>query len=155
MNIRRARQEDIRYITGLTQRAWEGFTKAELTEKRHGIRGGKSWYEHKSREIRDFCDNHLNWVLVAEENGRVVGYATYALDNEKKTGIVGNNAVDPACRGKGIGSALHNTVLERFREAGMEIAEVVTMEIDAPARRVYEKHGFKELFRSIHYTQKL
>jgi len=37
----------------------------------------------------------------------------------------------------------------------MEYAQVGTMEIDIPARRLYEKAGFEELYKSVYYFMKL
>ena len=62
-----------------------------------------------------------------------------------------NNAVDPAYQGRGIGSALHREVLRRIVEAGMEVIMVQTLENLAAARKMYEKHGFREASRSLIY----
>ena len=70
-------------------------------------------------------------------------------------GEVGNNAVAPQYQRRGIATKLLRKVLETFREEGMEYAYVGTLENDVPARRLYEKVGFKELCRSIHYSMKL
>ncbi len=37
----------------------------------------------------------------------------------------------------------------------MRYAQVVTLEHDLPARRVYEKVGFEEMVRSVHYAVRL
>jgi len=155
MQIRKAKEVDISEIVSLTQMAWEGATVAQLLEKKYGIVEGKKWYEYKGKEIENFCKNNLDKVLVAEENSKVVGYATYYLDKDRKIGTVGNNAVHPDFRGRGIGSALHKEVLEELKKADMEIALVSTLEIDKPAQHVYEKHNFKEFAHTIHYSQKL
>jgi len=155
MQIRKEREADISEIVSLTQMSWEGATIAELLEKKYGIIEGKKWYEYKGKEIENFCKNNLNKVLVAEEDNKIVGYATYYLDKDRKVGTVGNNAVHPDFRGRGIGSALHKSVLEELKKADMKIAVVSTLEVDKPAQHIYEKHGFKELARTIHYSQKL
>lgn len=155
VKIGKAKKKDIDEILSLTEKIWKGFTMAELLEKKYGQIGGKPWYEYKKEEIRKFCEEHLEWVFVAEINGKIVGYATYILDFERKIGIVGNNGAEPSHRGKGIGSALHKKVLQTLKNKGMEIALVSTLEIDIPAQNMYKKHGFEELTRTIHYSQKL
>ena len=155
MNIRRAKTSDINAITSLTVRAWKGATVAEVMEKKHGLVQGRRWYAYKSAELREFCRRHLDRVFVAEEEGRIVGYATYNISLHRKIGTVGNNAVDPDFRNRGIGSALHRRVLAQLKKEGMVFAFVSTLAHDEPAQRMYEKHGFTELCRSIHSMKKL
>lgn len=155
VKIRKAKQQDIKEIVEMTEKVWKGYTVAELLEKRHGKIGGKDWWKYKQKEIENFCKNHLQWVFVAEIDGKIVGYATYSLDHERKVGEVLNNGVLPEYRGRGIGSSLHKTVLEELKKIGMEIAFVQTLEIDIPAQKMYQKHGFKQLTKAIFYSQKL
>ncbi|HRR95768.1 MAG TPA: GNAT family N-acetyltransferase [Candidatus Ratteibacteria bacterium] len=155
IKIRKARSEDIEEIVKMTEKVWDGYTIAELLEKKYGKIAGKEWYQYKKREVENFCKSHIDWVFVGEVNGKIIGYSTYTLDFERKIGEVGGNGVLPEFRGKGIGSSLHKKVLEEMRKEGMEIAIVSTLEIDIPAQRMYIKHGFQELVKSIFYTQKL
>jgi len=155
MRIKKAKKEDISKIVGLTQKAWAGYTKAELLEKRYGLIAGKRWYEHKGQDIKNDCQNNLDRVLVAEERGNIVGYAIYHVNEDSKIGTVGYNAVNPEFRGRGIGSVLHEKVLEELKKSGVEITVVSTLEIAKPAQRLYERHGFKELVRVVHYSQRL
>ena len=68
-----------------------------------------------------------------------------------------DNAVDPAFGGRGIGSAMHKKVLKAMQKAGMEIAKVGTGidENQASARRLYEKHGFEEVYIEKFYLRSL
>ena len=88
------------------------------------------------------------------EDGRVIGYATFYWAPEDRIGEVGNNAVLPAFRGRGIGLALIAETIRIMREWGAEILRVTTFEHDHPARRIYEKLGFREIARSIHFTMR-
>ncbi|MFA5646098.1 MAG: GNAT family N-acetyltransferase [Candidatus Ratteibacteria bacterium] len=155
MKIRKAKENDINAITSLTVRAWKGATVAEVMEQRHGLVQDRRWYAYKSAELRDFCRRHLDKVFVAEEDGRIVGYATYSISVHRKIGTVGNNAVDPDYRNRGIGSALHQKVLAQLKKEGMLFAFVSTLSHDEPAQKMYEKHGFTELCRTIHLMKKL
>jgi len=155
IKIRKAKKEDAEKIADMTEKIWKGYTIAELLEKRYGKICGKNWWEYKKEEIEKSCKNHPEYVFIAEVDGKIVGYATYSLDYGRKVGMVGNNGVLPEYRGKGIGSSLHKKVLEEMKKDGMEIAIVSTLETDIPAQNMYKKHGFKELAKSIHYSQKL
>ncbi len=154
--IRKAKPEDVESIVQITAEAFEGYTVGYLLEKKYGVKfGGKSWSEWKGAELKAFCESSLPRVYVAELNGVVVGYMTYNLDPAKRIGSVGNNAVSPAYQRRGIATNLLKVVLETLKQEGMEYAQVVTMEIDVPARRLYEKAGFEELSKSVHYSMKL
>lgn len=83
-------------------------------------------------------------VLVAERQGRVIGFVRLSLDPDKRLGEIGLNAVHPDHAGQGVGTALYTAALTRMREAGMAAAMVGTGgdESHAPARRAYRKAGF-------------
>ena len=123
-----------------------------LAEQRHGIIGSVPWHARKRADIEGFCREHPEWVLVAEEDGQVVGYATFSYSEADRAGTVGNNAVHPAFRGRGTGSALVRAAIEQLTALGARVLQVVTMEQDAPARHIYERCGFQEIARSIYYT---
>lgn len=152
MQIRQAKIGDIPVIRDITRRAWADVSMAKMYEDKFGMIDGKPWYEHKSGEIEALMHQRPECVIVAIEEDKVVGYATYHINTENSMGMVSNNAVDPDYQGKGIGSALINAVISKIRDAGMRFAIVSTFEHDTAARHVYEKHGFKEIARSIHYT---
>ena len=56
-------------------------------------------------------------------------------------------AVDPACQGKGIGSMLLRTLVEHAKEEGLKEIFLDTSSYHWAARKLYEKHGFKEVRR--------
>jgi len=152
MEIRKMKIEDINRILEITRIAWSEATIYKLIEDRYGVIGNKRWYERKIEEIETFCRNYPSNVIVAIEEGKVVGYATYSINYNDKTGIVGNNAVDPAYQGRGIGTAMNKWIVDFFRNEKLKIATVSTLINDIPAQKVYEKNGFKEITRSIHYV---
>jgi len=152
--IRTYREEDEEQIVALTQVAWAGATVWQTIEARYGPRGGKPWWEHKLHPILECARTRQECFLVAEWEGQIAGYATFSLDPESRIGTVGNNAVHPDLRGRGIGSALHEAVLRRIVDAGMEMIQVTTTEPLTNAQRMYERHGFQELIRSITYAMR-
>jgi len=150
--IRTAEPKDLDAILDITRRAWAGRCVAFLLEQRHGPVGGKPWHEHKCDEIRSMCESDWSKVLVWDEDGRVVGYASWTYRPERRVGEVGNNAVHPDFQGRGIATALITRVVETLREQGARQLVVVTFTTNVPARRVYEKMGFKPLVESVFYS---
>ena len=152
--IRQAQEADLEAIYRINL-TWGEASMAYLLEQRYGPIGDEPAAVFKARTMDETCRRHLEDLLVAEVDGQVAGYALVLVDERRKVGTVGENAVDPAFRGHGIGTALQRRVQQVFRERGMRYAHVTTMVHDHPARRVYEKMGFEEYARSIHYFMEL
>ncbi|MDD6106918.1 MAG: ribosomal protein S18-alanine N-acetyltransferase [Clostridiales bacterium] len=95
-------------------------------------------------------DRHV--FLVAERGGEVLGYVglMHVLDE----GYISNVAVSPDCRRQGIGAAL---IAELTRRAGRLELAFLTLEArasNAPAIRLYEKMGFRQVGRRKRYYQR-
>jgi GNAT superfamily N-acetyltransferase len=84
-------------------------------------------------------------TMVAELDGRVVGFITYELKGE--TGEVVLLAVHPEFQKRGIATVLNQAALDAMKVAGMKMVVVETggEEGHAPARRAYEKVGYTGL----------
>ncbi len=152
--IRQAREEDREALMELIVCGFAEVTVHRWREQRYGVIGGRSWAEWKADDMRTIDIEH---VVIAESEGRPVGFATFHVNHATGIGTVGNNAVLPAFRGHGIGGKLHARVLELIAAAGMDFAQVSTGLEDCyePARRMYERQGFEPLNRSIVYMMKL
>ena len=153
--IRRATEDDLDPIYEINLIAWKEMSTAYMMEQKYGQIGPKPANVWRAEGLRMACAGNLDRVFVAELEGEVVGYAMYMLDEERRIGTVGENAVHPDYRGRGIATALQRKVQETFREAGMRFAQVMTLEHDIPAQHVYEKVGFREFTRTINYVMEL
>ncbi|MEA4824202.1 MAG: GNAT family N-acetyltransferase [Clostridiaceae bacterium] len=113
------------------------------------------WQASKRRDVERGLQSGRGYVALLD--GRVVGFISYTLSDDRKIGTIGTNAVAPDCRGKGIGPRLYAFVQERMRGEGAEFAQVETGgdEGHAPARRAYEKAGFERFLPQRCYFKKL
>ena len=155
MQIRQMKHDDMPRIVAITESAWNENTLHKLLEDRYGVIGEKGWRQRKADEVQVFFGRIPDNVIVAVEDDKVVGYAAFTIDAEDAVGHVPDNAVDPEYQGRGIGSAMNKWILYHFRDEGVRIARVGTLLHDKAARRVYEKNGFEELARTIHYSMRL
>ena len=121
------------------------------------MQGGQPWGEWTSAAVLRYIGDPECRAFVAEQEGEILGFCSYVIDEGRRRGTVGYNGVDRAHQGLGIGTALLDFVMERFRAERMEYAGVIVMdnEAHAPARRNYEKHGFAPLAGFHYLFQKL
>lgn len=116
------------------------------------------WHASKGDQIRSACEDSRGGVLVAHVDHAIVGFVTY-FPGVPKAGMatIGNNAVDPACQGRGIGSQMYEEVFRRLREQGIDAVKVGTGgdASHAPARAAYEKVGFDIAVPHVDYWRRL
>jgi GNAT superfamily N-acetyltransferase len=87
-------------------------------------------------------------VLVAEDDGRVVGWihviATPVLETDLYAEIAGL-VVDESCRSRGVGLALLHAAEGWARDAGCTTIRVRSRIARERAHAFYERHGFRRL----------
>ncbi len=89
---------------------------------------------HPSAETREFINNLVKsgYVLVAKENGRVVGFV------HAKDGWVNHLYVDPPFQNQGVGNAL----LEEVKKQNPNGLNLWVFEENVNAIKFYEREGF-------------
>jgi ribosomal protein S18 acetylase RimI-like enzyme len=148
---------DDKRIEEIVKTAWPSVTIWKKLEDGHGWRGSKPWWRYKLDPVLAHAKAYPDQVVIATLNEEVVGYAMFTINTDTRIGQVLDNAVDPAHTGKGVGSAMQRAVLRAMKDAGMTLAKVGTGlgEAQASARRMYEKNGFREVFREVIYVRTL
>ncbi len=111
------------------------------------------WQDKKCKGVIDEMKSTDSYVAIIED--KLVGFIYYKVNG--KVGVIGENAVSPGYKGRGIAQKLYKVVLDKMKEQGAEIATVYTGLDDghAPARKAYEKAGFKENLKHISYYKVL
>jgi GNAT superfamily N-acetyltransferase len=91
-------------------------------------------------------------VLVVMAGDGIVGFVSFTIDTDRRTGEIGLNAVHPDHAGRGLGTWMYGHVTARMKELGMVLITVGTGgdPSHAPARRAYEKAGFGPAIPSVH-----
>jgi GNAT superfamily N-acetyltransferase len=142
IEIRRARPEEYEEAGRVTALAYREFVPP----------GDEDWEVYLARiaDVAARADRTL--VLVAVEDGRVLGTATLELDerieqedpplasHEVEVRMVG---VDPAERGRGIGRRLMEASIEEARALGKTELQLHTTSRMRVAQRMYESMGFE------------
>jgi GNAT superfamily N-acetyltransferase len=144
VRIRPATLEDARPIVEVHVASWRdayrGLLPDEFLEK-------LSVEEREARRIAAFADpSPGSGVLVAEDEGRVIGFASFCPSRDEDapagTGEVPAIYVAPAVVGTGVGRDLFASVTDALREAGFTRATLWVLEANERARRFYEKAGW-------------
>lgn len=97
-----------------------------------------AWSENMIREelCNEFCD-----MYVAEEDGRVAGYAGVQIILDE--GYITNVAVSAASRRRGIGRALVERLVKTARERSLAFITLEVRRSNLAAISLYESFGFK------------
>ncbi len=113
------------------------------------------WRVSQRQAVEGVCAAEDTPVWVAIAAGAVLGFVAVKLDVEPNVGEIYMLAVEPEFQGRGIGSALIKFALNWMTGAGMSVAMVATGGDPghAPARRTYEKLGFRILPLAQYYKK--
>jgi len=156
MTIRPYRESDRETLKAITVEAFSGVSIDQNIERRFGTIAGHDWQWRKGRHIDEDVEVPGAAVLVAEdEQGQIVGYITTRIEREAGVGHIPNMAVRSGLRGQGIGRALIDRAFEMFREAGLELARIETLDQNSVGQHLYPACGFVEVARQIHFAMKL
>ena len=101
------------------------------------------------RSVASELQNPLSLWLVAEENGRVLGYvgSQTVLDESDML----NLAVLPECRRGGVGRALVTALCAALHSRGSRCLTLEVRDSNAAARALYTALGFREIGRRPRY----
>lgn len=94
----------------------------------------------------------VSTIKVLYENNKPIGFTAYQKENFY-TGEFRFLAVDTPYRGKGYSQKLMCHALQELRSQGLSRVELQTRLDNKPALALYEKLGFKELWRDAPYVR--
>lgn len=104
---------------------------------------GYSWYLGTQLERPDVA------VLVAEQDGQVIGYAYAGLEGRDYMALRGpagalyDIVVDPSCRHSGVGRSLLGAAMDFLKSRGAPRVVLSTASNNAEAQRLFERAGFR------------
>ena len=154
--IRSYRPADLARVKEITAICFEGVSIDRNIEEAFGVLGGKDWRWRKLRHVdADTAEANAIGVFVYDEGDLLVGYITCRLDSESNIGWIPNMAVIPESQGQGIGKQLMERAFTYFRDGGMEVVKIETLDQNPVGQVFYPSMGFEEVARQIHYAKKL
>ena len=100
------------------------------------------------KNFRNLLKDSNSHILVAEVNGTVVGFISFAIHRTLLhiglSGLIDELIVDKKHRGKGIGKQLVYAAIEKCKHIGCYEIEVTTEFTNINARKFYKSCGFEE-----------
>ena len=149
------REPERQALRDLTVASFAGVSIDKNIEDRFGRLGETDWKERKAAHVDDDIAANAEGVLVAEYEGRIIGYITVTLNRKAKLGRIPNMAVDERYRGMGIGARLLQAADDYMRAEGMTHAKIETLDQNAVGQHLYPKMGFVEVARQVHFVKEL
>lgn len=151
--LRPLRDADVDALVALAQRSWGAVERSvdEALGNPLDRLATPSWAAHHETVVRDACADPGTAVVVAEEDGPLVGFVAHtvhgATDAMSAYGEVTVICVAPEARGRGIGRALLDRAVADLRAAAVPVIMLSTGGDDGhgPARALYESAGFTRL----------
>lgn len=147
-SIRPLVDTDLPEVVELSVRAWAPVfdsLRTALGETMFALQFPEGWEEAQREAVAQVAGGPHAWV--AEDEGAVAGFVAVGLDRATRMGEIVMVAVDPARQRRGAGQALTAFGVEWMRDQGMTVGMVETGGDPghAPARRTYERAGFRPL----------
>lgn len=155
ISIRPHRPDDIAILTAIMVDAFEGVSIDQGIENVFGQINGHDWKWRKARHLADDLQRDPEGILVAEYDGRIVGFVSTWMDREAGIGHIPNISLVPDMRGQGLGRRLLELALDRFRQAGMTHAKIETLVQNEIGNHLYQSVGFEEVARQVHFVADL
>ena len=147
MNFRLARPEDYPTIEPLIIDSFEPISAYVDVEAKMGPFNGHGWRSRWQNRIRKAFDTQI--VLVGEERGEVVAYASGVIDEAEKLALLDILAVDRRHHGKGYGRSMLRAYLDHVKQLGAQAVNLECLSDNNAGNSLYESEGFKDVFRTV------
>ena len=158
MKMRPYRSADLEQIMQIADKAWKPIRKMSreaLGDVISDILNPEGDDVSKGLQVKAQIESLQYSIAVCEHDSVPVGFITYRADGVM--GQICNNGALPDTGLKGIGQTMYAYVLAEFRKAGVKVVRVTTGldEAHSPARRAYERAGFRKHLDSTTYYMEL
>lgn len=147
MKLREYTHEDRSVMEDITLRAWKPVFEKFATAMSPDIYEifVPDWKAEQMRTLKLVCESDDVEKIIAEKDGKVIGFAATKYHPEDFLGEVYIVAVDPDYQRQGIATLLTAECLKLIKAQGLSLAMVETGGDPghAPARATYESLGFE------------
>ena len=121
-------------------REWTDGDLERIAQMERASFAGDAWTE---KMLRDTMASPYSWTVLAEEDGKVCGYA--CLMTLFETAELLNIAVDSEFRRRGIADLLMKALHNKATELSAERVMLEVRKSNLPAIGLYAKHGYQKI----------
>ena len=140
MEIRHAGSEDAPAIRGIAKQSWEA-DYPDILHRENVDDVVNEWYDED--RIRDEIRNEDAIVVVAEDDGDIVGFAHGIW--ARRTGHMLRVYVAPDHRGQGIGGTLLATLRDSLLKRGSDHIQAMVLAENEAGNEFYRQAGFEKV----------
>lgn len=142
MIIRQAESDDALAIATIHVRSWQHAYRDLLPGNQLE---SLSIPQREQQWLRNLDPDNDVQTVVVEENGKVVGFASWALlpESQPPTAMLYSMYLDPSVMGRGYGSALMQAVEVDMIAAGATVGTLHVLAANTPTREFYEHHNWR------------
>lgn len=105
--------------------------------------------------LTGWIEAHQDVMLVAEEDGEVVGFLITQIHMPSKMGYLSDLAVKESARGKGVASQLVKLTLDNMRELGITYVYALTQMENSKIHNLLKKYNFDQCEKMIWFESQL
>jgi ribosomal-protein-alanine N-acetyltransferase len=152
--IRHARANDAATLAAIGYRAWE----EKLSVWTHGQDDVGAIRENARIAYETFTRNYWPAILVAEDEGRVVGWGAREHEGDvpdHRDNAISDLWIDPDCQGRSYGTALLAALEDVIRDLGFTTALLETHARNHSAIAFYKARGYRVSWLSTKYSASL
>jgi len=108
------------------------------------------------KEIRDVFKNKSAIFIIAEENGKLIGFVNYSIDNRGnlKIGVLQDIFIEGDYRGKRIGKKLADYVINIMKKQKCKFVKSAVRVKNKNAQKFWQSLGFKINFKPREYSMR-
>ena len=142
--IRRGRPDDAEALAALQIRAWRAAYSGYVASEELAAAGDLA--ERTARWRTYLAPDHPESATLVADNGRLAGFVTVGASRDDDAGGAGELFaiyVEPELIGAGVGRELVLAGEQRLRDDGFSEATLWTFQANEPARRFYERGGWR------------
>jgi ribosomal protein S18 acetylase RimI-like enzyme len=153
LTLRLAAPADYAAVEPMVIDAFAQVTWLRTVDEMFGPLNGLDWRARWRMRVKHAFDEET--VLLGEDKGRIVAFASGTLDDATRSTYINLVAVDSREQGKGYGREILRGFMAHMKERGAEHAHLECLVHNTAGNRLYESEGFKVVADHLRWWIKL